>query len=206
MSAIAKIVMERFYRQAAGDPKCLPWYRDTPSKTLMSVVGACKGRGRALDVGCGAGVFSIWLAEKGMDVTGIDLFPEAIKMAQSLVKENTKVEFVTADLFTYTPEQPFDLIFDSGCLHSLVGGDVASYKRMIILWLVAGGNYVLEHWGKRHILDWRPIGPRRRSQATIERIFIPELSLVETEVTDFPVSLPFGPTVRGIGYWFRRNP
>ena len=79
MSAIAKIVMERFYRQAAGDPKCLPWHRDTPSKTLRSVVGACKGRGRALDVGCGAGVFSIWLAEKGMDVTGIDLFPEAIK-------------------------------------------------------------------------------------------------------------------------------
>ena len=141
MSSIEKIVMERFYRQAAGDPKCLPLHRDTPSKTLMSVVGACKGRGRALDVGCGAGVFSIWLAEKGMDVTGIDLFPEAIKMARSLVKENTKVEFVNADLFRYAPEQPFDLIFDSGCLHSLVGGDEASYKRMILLWLVAGGNY-----------------------------------------------------------------
>jgi hypothetical protein len=71
-------------------------------------------------------------------------------------------------------------------------------------WLAPDGDYVLEHWGKKHVLDWRPIGPRRRSQATIERIFAPELNLLETEVTDFAAPLPFGPTVRGIGYWFRR--
>lgn len=163
MSTMAKMVMARFYRQAAGNPERLPWHRDTPSKVLLSAVDGCKARGRALDLGCGSGVFSVWLADKGMDVTGIDLFPEAIAMAGSLAaKKNVKVEFVTADLFTYASDRPFELVYDSGCLHSLVGGDVASYKKQLLSWLAPGATYVLEHWGKRHALDWRPIGPRRR--------------------------------------------
>lgn len=207
MSTMAKMVMGKFYRQAAGDPERLPWHRETTSKVLSSAVAARGARGRALDVGCGAGVFSVWLAERGMDVTGIDLFPEAIAMAQSLAgKKSVRAEFFTVDLFDYISEQPFDLVFDSGCLHSLVGGNLASYKRQLLLWLAPDGEYVLEHWGKRHALDWRPIGPRRRSQPTIERIFAPELNLAETEVTDFAAPLPFGPTVRGIGYWFQRGP
>jgi 2-polyprenyl-3-methyl-5-hydroxy-6-metoxy-1,4-benzoquinol methylase len=84
MSTIAKFVMGKFYRQAAGDPKRLRWHRETPSQILISAVAACKERGRALDVGCGAGVFSVWLAEQGMDVTGIGPFPEAITMARAL--------------------------------------------------------------------------------------------------------------------------
>jgi hypothetical protein len=35
-------------------------------------------------------------------------------------------------------------------------------------------------------------------------MFGPELELIETEVTQFAAPLPFGPTVRGLGYWFRR--
>jgi hypothetical protein len=40
---------------------------------------------------------------------------------------------------------------------------------------------------------------------TIERMFAPELQLIETDVRDFAAPLPFGPTVRGVGYWFRRG-
>jgi hypothetical protein len=102
-------------------------------------------------------------------------------------------------------EQGDDLVYDSGCLHSLVGGNVALYKKRLLGWLGPGGAYVLEHWGKRHFLDWRPIGPRRRAQSTIQGIFAPELELLDSEVTDFAAPLPFGPTVRGVGYGFRRR-
>jgi cyclopropane fatty-acyl-phospholipid synthase-like methyltransferase len=200
------MVMRKFYREAGGNPERLPWHRDNVSKVLESAVAALKGRCRALDIGCGAGAFSVWLAERGMDVTGIDLFPEAIEMAQALATERSvQVNFVSVDLFTYDADRPFDLVFDSGCLHSLVGGNVDSYKRRLLHWLAPDGDYVLEHWGKRHALDWRPIGPRRRSPALIERMFAPELTLLETEVTDFAAPLPFGPMVRGVGYWFRRR-
>jgi len=66
-------------------------------------------RGRALDVGCGAGVLSVWLADKGMDVTGIDLFPEAIAMAEALAaRKGVRVKFASSDLFTYSSDRPFD--------------------------------------------------------------------------------------------------
>lgn len=201
---IAKAVMRKFYRKAEGRPERLPWHQDEPPRILESAVAAV-GRGRALDVGCGAGVFSVWLAEQGMDVTGIDLFPEAIAMGEARAREHgVRVNFVTGDLFAFAPPQPFDLVFDSGCLHSLVGGDVAKYRQQVLHWLAPGGEYVLGHWGKRHALDWRPIGPRRRSEETIRRIFAPELHVIETEVKDFETPLPFGPVVRGIGYRFRR--
>lgn len=206
MSAIAENVMRKFYRRAAGDARRLPWHRDEPGRLLAAAVAGREARGRALDVGCGAGVHSVWLAERGLQVTGIDLFSEAIDMARSHAeKSRVPVELVTGDLFTFAPATAFDLVYDSGCLHSLVGGNVDAYKRQLLGWLKPGGDFVLEHWGKRHALDWRPIGPRRRSLATIERIFAPELRLRESDVTDFAAPLPFGPTVRGIGYWFRRN-
>jgi SAM-dependent methyltransferase len=204
--SLAKSVMHSFYRKAEGKPEQLPWHRESPSRLLNSAVAACTGRVRALDLGCGAGLLTQWLAEKGLEVVGIDIFPEAIAMARSLAdRRRTAVEFLTADLFSYTPERPFDLVYDSGCLHSLVGGNAARYKDRLLGYLSPGGSFVLEHWGKRHALDWRPIGPRRRSRTTIERMFAPEFRLIETEVTDFAAPLPFGPMVRGVAYWFRRG-
>lgn len=206
MSAIAKKVMENFYRQAEGRPERLPWHQNTPPDVLVAAVQARPGGGRALDVGCGAGVFATWLAGQGMETTGLDMFPQAIEMARAGAEnKGMKVELVCGDLFSYAPERPFDLVFDSGCLHSLVGGDVASYKRQLLRWLAGGGDYVLGHWGMRHALDWRPIGPKRRSEAEITRLLGPELELIKTEVKDFAAPLPFGPTVRGVGYWFRRR-
>jgi SAM-dependent methyltransferase len=206
VTSLSQMVMRKFYRRAAGDPTRLPWHRGEPPEILTSAVAARGNTGRALDVGCGAGVFTTWLARKGMDATGIDLFPEAIEMARARARaENVAPTFVVADLFTYTPDRPFDLVLDSGCLHALVGGNVDRYKAQLLGWLSVGGDYVLGHWGKRHALDWRPIGPRRRSQAAIEKLFSPELRLLDVHVKDFAAAMPFGPMVRGVGYWFRRE-
>ncbi|HEX8408411.1 MAG TPA: class I SAM-dependent methyltransferase [Thermoanaerobaculia bacterium] len=203
--SVSKMVMQKFYRTADGHPERLPWHQDAPPPILTAAVAARNGRGRALDVGCGAGVFTVWLAEQGMEVTGLDMFAEATDMARARAAEhNVQIELATGDLFSYTPPRPFDLVFDSGCLHSLVGGSVPQYKRRLLQWLAPGADYVLGHWGKRHPLDWRPIGPRRRSEAEVERTFTPELRLHMTEVADFKVPLPFGPVVRGVGYWFQR--
>jgi SAM-dependent methyltransferase len=204
VSTMAKRVMRRFYRQSRGVAERLPWHREEPSPVLVSAVKARDRHGRALDVGCGAGVFSAWLAKQGMDTTGLDLFPEAIAMAEKrAAEEGVDVAFVRGDLFAYAPQSPFDLVFDSGCLHSLVGGSVTAYREQLLRWLAPGGDFVLEHWATRHRLDWRPVGPRRRSQATIQRIFAPDLRLVDTHVSDFRAPLPFGPNVRAAGYHFR---
>ena len=43
MSAIAKVVMQKFNRQAAGQPEKLLWHRDEPDALLRSAVEARGG-------------------------------------------------------------------------------------------------------------------------------------------------------------------
>lgn len=198
-------VMGKFY-QKARTPKDVPWHRDEPDPFLVDVIKKRNKPGRALDLGCGTGSFSVYLAKQGYDVTGLDLFPRALEMGRERAKsEGVDVNWVQADLFTWRPPQKFDFILDSGCLHSLVGGNLKRYKEQLLSWLAPGGDFVLGHWGKKHALDWLPIGPRRRSREQIEKLFSPELKGVHYEqqlMTDIP--RPFGPTILGMGFWFQR--
>ena len=60
---------------------------------------------RILDVGCGAGFFSVLLAKEGHQVTGIDLTPDMVKNARLLAsEEKTDCEFLVMD--AENPEFP----------------------------------------------------------------------------------------------------
>lgn len=57
-----------------------------------------KERLKILDVGCGAGFFTILLAREGYQVTGTDLTPEMVEYARQLAKEeNAECEFQVMD-------------------------------------------------------------------------------------------------------------
>ncbi|WP_162126407.1 class I SAM-dependent methyltransferase [Flavobacterium phycosphaerae] len=49
-------------------------------------------QGKILDVGCGAGSHSLYLQEKGFDVTGIDISPNAIEACQLRGLKKAKVQ------------------------------------------------------------------------------------------------------------------
>lgn len=67
---------------------------------------------RILDVGCGAGFFSILLAKEGHQVTGIDLTPDMIKNARILAdEEKVDCEFVVMDAENPDfPDETFDVV------------------------------------------------------------------------------------------------
>ena len=79
--------------------------------------------GRALDVGCGTGHWSAVLAERGWDVTGVDLIPKAIRMARERVKKSgLEIRIVQGDITAlreYGIGGGFRLIWDFGTLHGL---------------------------------------------------------------------------------------
>ena len=53
---------------------------------------------RILDVGCGAGFFSVLLAKEGYQVTGVDLTPDMVENARTLAEEEkTDCEFFVMD-------------------------------------------------------------------------------------------------------------
>jgi 2-polyprenyl-3-methyl-5-hydroxy-6-metoxy-1,4-benzoquinol methylase len=68
--------------------------------------------GSALDLGCGQGRNSLWLAEQGFAVTGLDLSPVAIEQARSRASElGLDATFESVDLLTWDPDgQEWDLV------------------------------------------------------------------------------------------------
>jgi len=205
MSVFQRFVLEKLYARAGGAPEGLPWHRAEPDAVLQRVVAASMSHGRALDVGCGSGVFSAYLAKQGYRVTAIDLHPAAVAMARRLAEGfGDKLSVFEADFFSFKSAEPFDLVYDSGCLHCMKGGALQDYKSQLLRLLAPGGDYVLAHFDKRHAFDWRPMGPRRRTPAQLEPLFAPELELREKSSGEVAVPLPIGPVVRGTVYWFHR--
>ncbi|MDK2887892.1 MAG: hypothetical protein PWP72_770 [Thermoanaerobacter sp.] len=135
-------------RYETGDT---PWDIGKPDFNLIQTVTAmaikpCK----ALDIGCGTGDNSIWLARNGFDVTGVDTSEIAIgKAVEKASKANVRCTFMVIDFFTNKiTGAPFGFAFDRGCFHSLNSGEeresfaekVAAHLEEDGLWLSIIGN------------------------------------------------------------------
>lgn len=197
---LRQMVFARLYRHAKA-PESLPWHRDPPA--LLRAAAEQRDPGRALDVGCGAGVHAVYLAQLGYAVVGVDFVPAALQLAQQRAYgAGVHLELCQSDVLAYDPVSGFDLIVDSGCLHHLPSGNVSAYRARLDRWLLPGGDYLLVHFSKRHALDWRPVGPRRVTKSEIVGLFAP-LHLEAYDETFFDLSFPIGRSLAGI-YWFRR--
>lgn len=93
---------------------------------------------RVLDLGCGAGNVAGWLAERGFDVTGIDISPTAIAWARERAIPRTC--FVVGDVVEEIPDE-YDLIIDGHCLHCIIGEDRARLLANVHGALVPGGSF-----------------------------------------------------------------
>ena len=104
----------------------IPW--DTPwaQEELINIVNdysilPCT----TLDIGCGAGSSCIELSKKGFDVTGIDISPTAIRLANTRpdgksVRDLGMCKFEVVDIFKKSLNKKFHLIIDVGCFHYTV--------------------------------------------------------------------------------------
>ena len=87
-----------------------PHHGAGPEPLLVELV-ADVAAGRALDLGCGMGANSIWLAAQGWEAIGVDFSDVAVSAAQSAAKAaGAAAHFVQADVTTYAPQGPYDLI------------------------------------------------------------------------------------------------
>jgi cyclopropane fatty-acyl-phospholipid synthase-like methyltransferase len=111
-----RAMMNAWYRY--GTP---PWVMG-PRDDLVAVIE--DGRlppGRALDLGCGAGDNSCYLAEHGFDVTGVDFAASAVERARAQADERgLSARFVEGDLTNLQGiEGPFDVLVDYGTYDDL---------------------------------------------------------------------------------------
>ena len=156
--------LEEMYK--AGDT---PWELGRVDANLVHILAKRNIKsGRMLDVGCGLGTCTIWLAENGYEAKGIDVSDTAIRKAKEKAKKKgIAASFLARDFLKETvKEKPFDFLFDRGCFHSFDSGEdrgrfaenAAFHLKEKGLWFCIAGSSDDERESK---------GPPKRSAAEI---------------------------------------
>jgi ubiquinone/menaquinone biosynthesis C-methylase UbiE len=107
-----------------------------PYKKIIEVADIFKKNNikRVLDLGCGTGRHTVYLARRGFDVYGIDIAKEGVKMTKSWLKEeNLKADLKVGNIYAKLPYQDnfFDAIITTGVIgHSDIAGIRKTIKEM----------------------------------------------------------------------------
>lgn len=109
--------------------------RARPALDLLARIPA-EAPARVHDLGCGAGNVTRLLSTRwpGARLVGIDSSAEMLLAAAAEMPEGTWIE---ADLGTWTPEEPADVLFSNAVLHWL--GDHEELFPRLLGWLAPGG-------------------------------------------------------------------
>ncbi len=154
---------EQIYTQYAENNKM----NEVIQANLDKFIAHLKGQ-RVLDVGCAQGRESLYLREKGLEVSGCDLTPEFIELAK---KNCPKGEFRVADMrdLPYDPNQ-FDGVWASASylhvpksdgLRTLQGfNTVLGSQGLLYLSVMEGEHDALRenkqmNWPARHFADYK---------------------------------------------------
>jgi ubiquinone/menaquinone biosynthesis C-methylase UbiE len=109
--------------------------------------GHAPATGRLLDLGCGAGNMTLWLARQGYEAHGIDIAPTAIDWARERAgAEQVRAVFDVGDAVTLAGygDSSFDFVFDSHCLHCIIGDDRATLLANVHRVLRPGGYLLVQ--------------------------------------------------------------
>ena len=161
----------------------LPWFSPRPYVWLRTGVAAgwLRARTRVLDIGCGAGTNSIFLARSGFRASGVDLAPAAIDAARRRAdRAGVRVDFRVADAL-HLPYRTgtFGGLVDVGCFHTLPPPLRRDYARELARVTRPGGRYLLS-WVAREYTEARG-PPHRPSLEEVAAAFEPEFLFLRTE-------------------------
>ena len=126
-----------------------PWEIGNPQPAMTAILAQYPPAGPVLDVGCGSGDLSIYLARLGYETLGIDFVEAAIASAQekrnSLPPETARlVRFQVADALRPTLlGRQFGAIVDSGFFHLFDLEQCDRYVEELARTLLPGGLYYL---------------------------------------------------------------
>lgn len=106
----SKIIHERYHSKTRKSYKVISENNFTYRLLLETINKSVKKNATVLDIGCGAGAISLYMASKGHQVTGIDISEKAIKTCKDSAKFlDLKTKFLTV----YFPQEKIRDHFDT---------------------------------------------------------------------------------------------
>ena len=173
-----QLLFKTFYRLGF-----VPWDGHPLAKSLKDLIegdiegGGALAPGTALDLGCGTGDTSIYLANHGWQVTGVDFVAKAVDKARAKAEaDEVAVNFASADVTRLSSEgvgSNFGLIVDNGCLHGMsaeardayvreVTAVAAPDARLLLCEFIPGGTFGVPgidpaEVERRFAVSWTPL-------------------------------------------------
>jgi len=146
--------------------------------------------GPALDLGCGSGIWSVELATRGWEVTGVDFVPKALRRARERAMDaGVEVRFLqgdVTDLGTGGIGSGFRLLLDFGCFHDELTDDQRMAEGREATAVAAPGATLL-------MMAWAPgrRGPLPRGASREEiRAAFPAWEIVDEQAMDTSGGVP----------------
>ncbi len=151
----------------------------TPPEVVAEIRDAEIKQRRALDLGCGTGTNSIFLARHGIDTVGVDFSPRAISLAQAKARRaGVPVQFHVSDVTRLDfLSGPFDFVLDIGCFHSLDYDGRARYTDNLLRLTCPDALYMLFAFGPRRA-RFRNLGV---TPAEVRKLFGTQFALKRLE-------------------------
>ena len=97
---------------------------------VIQALDAFRPTGRVLELACGPGVWTGHLLRHASEVTAVDASPEMLAIATARVGPE-RVRFVQADLFTWTPDRRYDVVFFGFWLSHVPAERFASFWSLV---------------------------------------------------------------------------
>jgi SAM-dependent methyltransferase len=96
--------------------------------------------GRALELACGTGWWTQWLARSAALVTAVDAAPEMLALNRVRVAQSN-VRYEEADLFSWHPHEQFDLVFFAFWLSHVPEDRFESFWRLVEEAMAPNGRF-----------------------------------------------------------------
>jgi 2-polyprenyl-3-methyl-5-hydroxy-6-metoxy-1,4-benzoquinol methylase len=135
-----KEIFEKTYEKPSA-----VWTTTEPPKELVKLIESGKIKPcKAIDIGCGEGFYSIYLASKGFDVLGVDISENAIKYAkENAASRGVNVRFIAMDIANMEQlKEKFDFVLEWAIMHHIMPPKSRKYIEDIRKILKKGGKYL----------------------------------------------------------------